>query len=340
MLALVFGGLAGCGETCAKKPEERRFSTPKSEPVEKVTMGGGPVPDPIGVSSLVTVLPELTALSPLAQATVEGVLNTLPAPCLPCEVDESSIAACLLRAPAGCENLPVLGKRAVRLAQAGASPGAVRATVTYAEPWTSPAMRGASAADGRAATAVELWIDPGFGPWVEAVARAEQLLSLGETDVDVGPVVVSVRVLPSGRGAEDPAREAARQAVVAADGLGLGLPYASCLSRTEGTLDETSLTAAASCAGLPMESWNQARSEAAKARLKTDLADAQVIGLRAAPSWRIDGYRLRGHRELASLRDLVENQHIDRRTELPAALLQAWDPGIPTPPDPAGTPTP
>lgn len=337
-LLLTLATLSGCGEGNA--PKERRFSTPVTQPAQPLTLGEGPVPEPIRAERLGQLVPEITALPPLGQASVEGVLNTHSAPCLPCEDDGSSFAACLDREPPGCENLPVLARRAARLAQAGASPGAIRATITYPEPWSPlPHLPDLPTTAPSKGTPVELWVDPGFGPWVQAVQRADELVVLGEAEAVVGPVSLRLRVLPSGSEAQQPARIAARQALAAADGLGAGLAYARCLAQAAPAIDEAALLAAAGCSGVDAGAWQQARSSTAQARVEQDIQDAQSIGLRAAPSWRVDGYRLRGHRELVSVRDAVENQHIDQRSELPTELLQPWDPGL-TPAAPEGTPTP
>ncbi len=334
-LLLLVLGLVGCGDGCARE-KQQRFSVPVGHSSQSVTVGEGPVPDPVSAARLAELIPELAPLSPLQQAVVEGVLNTQPAPCPLTLADgtrlpsDTSIASALDKGLVGCENLPVLARRAIRLAGAGASPAAVRATLTYPEPWSGvPMLIGRAQAPQAPATAVELWIDPGFGPWVEAVQRAGELQALGEVDPVVGPVEVTVRVLPTGSSAQDPARVLARVAVAAADQLDQGLPYARCLGQASGVIDEAALAAAASCAGLEVAAWQQLRTEGAEARVQQDIEDARNIGLRAAPSWRVDGYRLRGHRALVGLRDVVENQRIDRLSELPAELLQPWDPGLP-----------
>lgn len=321
--------LAACSE-----PAPRRSSVPvPTDEVRTLRMDEGPVKELVSQAELERLAPALAAGTPVQKAVVEGVLNTTVAPCLPCQEAERSIAACLREAPAGCENLPALAKRASQLALAGAGPGALRAALRYAEPWTAEPHRplrqarrplqAAQQQEAQEVLAVELWLDPGLDPWREAVQRAAEIQERAERDPHLGPLELQLRVLPSGRGGEAADRKAAQLALLRAEATGSGLPFARCLAAEPG-IDAEAIARATLCAGLPPAGADAPGEAAAAARRAEDIEAAGRIGLRAAPSWRVDGYRLRGHRDLGSIVDLIENQRLDHLAELPAPLLESW----------------
>lgn len=335
------------------RPQSRPVAPPQAAevPGAVVGVGGGPVDHPVLLAELRQAWPELAGLDAVPGLVVEGVLNLEPAPCLPCEEQDLSMARCALAPPPGCENVAELVARAARVAQAGGSPAAVKAVVTLAEPWTPTPGAGSPAWPSPGAPVqVELWVDPSRGPWREAVGRAQELVALGAADAQVGPLAVQVRLLPSWARVEDgappPGALALHQALAAADSLGQGLPFAAALAAAmpDGapTIDLAALQALAAGIGLDPASFQTALAGTAPARLRLDQQAAAEIGLRAAPSWRVDGYRLRGHRSLENLRDVVENQQLDHLAALPPALLAPWDPAQATlsPTSPAGSARP
>ena len=351
--------LAGCGRSPAPADQPAPQSRPVSAPTRSATPGAvvgladSPVPQPVTLAELVLSQPGVRVVLDAGPGGVparvlEGVLNLEPAPCQPCVDGDLSLARCALAPPPGCENLVELVDRAARVAQAGGSPRAVQAVITYGEPWTPvPGAGSPGWPDPAAPVQVELWIDPSWGLWRQAVERAGELVALGQTDPRVGPMAVQIRLFPSwtqSEGASAPVGALAmHRALAAADLLGRGLPYAQALAARPvdaGPMDAAGMEALAVQIGLDPQAWRAALAEQAPARLVRDQEAAAAIGLRASPSWRVDGYRLRGHRSLASLRDVVENQQLDHLAALPAELLAPWDPSRAASAPPALSPPP
>lgn len=344
---------AGCGPSAPNRRTRSEPAGPSS--TEPVVVGGQarPVANPVSAAELSAVFPALDGLSELPRQVAAGALNLQPAPCVPCQDDGSSLARCALALPPGCENVPGLVNRAIRLAAAGASPTAVGAVLNYNDPWVpAPALDSTAWPDAAAPVWVELWVDPAFGPWREAADRGLELVDAGSQDPELGPVSVRVGLRSQRFGGDEPAppgaTEAAR-AVAAADLQGQGLPYLLALAHAapQGVPGNQALEQAAQdTLGLDRVRWQSERlGPAVAARLAQDQAVAQEIGFRSSPSWRIDGYRLGGHRSTAALREVVENERIDRLPAVPPALLAPWEPaaappGPPLRPDPAPIPVP
>ncbi len=283
----------------------------------------GGVVAPVRQHELAAWSPEIAALAPMARAELTGSMNLVLAPCAPCMEGDVHLARCVLDAPAGCENLPELVDRMRRVAAAGGGQGALRAVATYGDAWT-PAGPGTGAGwpDPDSPVHVELWVDPGQGLWRQAAQTARDLATGSAERDHMGPLSISVRLLPTWTVREQPVREGAlplHRAVAAADRVGQGVPLLLALAAQAG--DAPDLDAAiASIPDLSGTGWTDALA-AADADLAADAADARAIGLRAAPSWRIDGYRLRGAQSLPSLMNIAENQWLDHLDTLPAALL-------------------
>ena len=335
--------LAGCPTSPDPTPQSRRISnTPPDVPSsEPVPVGGiaRPVDDPVTWQQLGATDPALAALPDLPRQVATGILNLQPAPCVPCQGDHRSLARCALELPPGCENVPGLVARAVRLAAAGASPGAVQATLTYNDRWlpvAGPTDPGWPLANGP--IQVELWVDPSFGAWRDAAGRAQQLVDEGRKDPDIGLLSVHVCQRAHWELVEKPApagSDDALRAVAAADLQGSGLPYLVALAAAapQGVPGPDALrTAAQATAGLDIARWQSDRTgPPAATRLAGDKARFSALGFSATPSWRVNGYALRGHRSLDAVRDVVENERIDSLQTLPGALLAPWSPNAKAP---------
>ncbi|MCK6507968.1 hypothetical protein L6R53_32145, partial [Myxococcota bacterium] len=235
LLALLACGRSPPAEDARPQSQPVAPPQPSSAPGAVVGVGGGPVDQPVRLAELRAAWPALADLGTVPGLVVEGVLNVEPAPCLPCQEHERSLARCALAPPTGCENVAELVARAARVAGAGGSPAAVKAVITAGEPWTPTAGAGSPAwPDPAAPVQVELWVDPSWGPWREAVGRAQALVAAGATDPRVGPMGVQVRLFASWTRDEEgvpPAGALAlHQAVAAADSLGQGLPFAAALA--------------------------------------------------------------------------------------------------------------
>ncbi len=254
--------LSACTNTPSTTPPQ---STPASpEGPLRVQMGEiGPVPNPIAPEELLAVYPDLSLLPEMPQVAVVGVLNLVSAPCEPCE---DSLAVCALRPPAGCENIPLLVGRAVEVAAQGGDPDAIRDAVTYNDDWVFD--------DTRAKTGsvdVEVWIDPASPSTPEALTRISQVSeALGDI-----PVQFHLRVLWDDEDVERPAA----LALLAAEEQSSGLAF---LRDPVGAIPD------------PVRFEERQGEDTLGERLRAEQAIARAKGVRSAPTWFVEGYRLRG----------------------------------------------
>ncbi|RME26960.1 MAG: hypothetical protein D6798_05585 [Deltaproteobacteria bacterium] len=341
---LVWAGLAACGSVGPQEPagpgpaaaapqSTRRPVEPGSAPgpddggaaPARVTIDADRpvVADPVSPEELAAWSADIAALPAEARLALTGAMNLLPGPCAPCLARDEHLARCAMEAPEGCENLPELVARMVRVARAGGGPGALRAVALVGDAWTSAGPgAGIGWPDPDSPVHVELWVDPGAGLWRQAAHTAQELVAVSAEADHMGPLSLSVRLFPTWRFRGAPVRAQAldlHRAVAAADRLGQGLPLLAALA--EQSTDPPSVDAARDALpALQGPAWAAALA-AADADLAEDTTDAEAIGLRAAPSWRVDGYRLRGAQGLQSLLHVVENQWLDHHDTLPPALL-------------------
>jgi hypothetical protein len=267
-------------------------------------------PDPASSDELTARLPELAALTELQRSIVREVVNSVPAPCEPCA--GASLGRCAADGPAdpaACAVVPQLVKRAALLAGRGEAPSRIRDASLYPDywfdlppdrtPWATPAD----------SVRVEVWLEPA-GPFL---APAVQALSKLPQD----------RVSIVMRGLVDPERPSSRALVagaMAAEAQGLALPYLQAvdawrddardaLRRGDPPFDAGTAAAIAHTMrdqGLDVAAWQAASASAAvQQRIDADQALAQRLGVRTAPSWFVQGFRLRGAQSDIALGRLI-----------------------------------
>ena len=295
-----------------------RFA-PSSKPVKTVAMGArAEQRRRPGADDLAARVPAIAALPPEQRQVVARALARATAPCEPC-APETALSVCLIEAPAGCENLPVLAARAARVVARGASEDAARDAVAYGDVWLSQARR-SSPEDP---PPVDLWtaLDSPFLPGTLQTARAVQAL----------PQRPDLRV-HVWMEAEDPARLTLARALAAADKQGLALVYADAwwrrsraeqstvdLSSVNGT-NSSVVAAAADVAGLDLSRWEADRGSAELgAALALDQVRARHLGVRAVPTWTVSGYRLRGLQSVSMFQRALSWDQTDRLAAISGA---------------------
>lgn len=248
--------LSACTNTPTPTPPQSK-PMPEDGPV-RVQMGeGSPVDNPIEPAQLLAVYPDLSLLDEMPQAAVVGVLNLVSAPCEPCA---DSLAVCALTPPVGCENVPVLVDRAAAVAAQGGDPNAIRDAVTYNDAWIPDETRAVTGS-----VDVEVWIDPSAPTTPMALARMREVTAaLGEV-----PARFHLRVLWD----EDEEDELpAALALLSAVEQSAGLAFLADPAGAEPVKDAAGLAE----------------------RLRAEQMIARSKGVRSAPTWFVEGYRLRG----------------------------------------------
>jgi hypothetical protein len=251
-----------------------------------------PFEDPAAPEELAAALPEFAALRPVEQMTFAKVLNVVPAPCVPC--DNVPLARCGIEPPAGCENIPALIARAIRMVQAHEPPEKVRAAMSYADVWLPLPER----IKDRSRLQVDVWMDPA-SPFAEPTLATVDKLQLDSVEL-------VVHYLPK---ADSPTSLALAHGAIAAEDQGQLLPFLhavedwrkgerDAIRSGQDPLADGGLEAVASLLssdGLNLSRWQADRtSPETAARVASDKELAMVAGVRAVPTWFVGGYRLRG----------------------------------------------
>jgi hypothetical protein len=231
-----------------------------------------------------------------------GAMNLVPAPCAPC--GGMTLAQCAQDPPAGCENVEQLVARAARMSLGGSDLDHVRDALSYQDDWIGPLDLGpprAGAAEPLAGLVV--WLDPLGSLTPPALETARALL-------DGHPGVLAVawrfRVDP-----DDPASLAvAAIGTTAGDRLPAWLDAAAtertALRGEDADARQAALARAAEAAGITLPSTEQQRRAEAEAVRQSTAGEA--VGVRSAPTWFVDGYRLRGAQSLPAIDDLLDRQ--------------------------------
>ncbi len=291
--------LAGCGETeDAPKPQARTIHDGEETRAAVQVPGEWETPfeDPAPLDELVASVEGFAALRPAEQQNLAQILNAVPSACLPC--DRKPLARCAVAPPKGCENVPPLVGRAVRMVTARVPPEVVRRAVSYPDVWLPIPHDRTPALDPNGAVRVEVWLDftsPFTAPTLQTIGKLP--------DKDVGLVV---RFLPD---AEQPSSKALAAGAIAAERQGKLFAFAEAAEAwragardalrdgggpfADGGVEAVGAQLVAQ--GLDLDRWEQDRASAdAAARIADDRELAGVLGVRAVPTWFVDGYRLRG----------------------------------------------
>jgi len=291
-------------------PSEQALSTPIPEGPNAVSVDLGPA---VTREALLGVLLEFETLKPNEQELAVRVLNTIEAPCPPCE--RTSIARCALSMPAGCENLPGLLARSRRLISQGSTEAALAAALTYPDDWF------ALPNDGRPVdpptggpVRLEVWLDPGSPFLGGTVTTIDQL--------DLSRSGLVFRFFPE---PGDPLAEDLSRAAIAAESQGMleaflrGLLSWRESNRPRGgrppPVDSQALASVAfdlQTKGLLLERWEaDRRSPETTQRLREDQALASRLSIRAVPTWFVNGYRMRGNQSSHAIARLIAQELLD-----------------------------
>jgi hypothetical protein len=252
-------------------------------------------------------------LPPLDQETVTLLMNTIEAPCQPCE--GRTLASCMAEMPTGCENMPVLIERSVDMLQNNASPNEVRAALTYSDVWL-PLPTDDRRVDGsETGVRIEVWIDPASAS-IRPVIDTLDGLELSQTGV-------TFRIIPLDETADSRAWSAA---AIAAENQGKLESFLRAVRvyrdeqrAQQGSMqvmlksaDIEMLAISLIDAGLDKERFDADRSSSnIFVRIDSDLVLAKEVEVRVAPSWFVDGYRLRGAQSDLAIQRVIDIQRKD-----------------------------
>ena len=268
-------------------------------------------------------------LPPLDQEAVTLLMNTIEAPCEPCA--DRTLASCMAEMPTGCENIPSLVTRTVDMLEEGASPRDIRTALTYSDAWI-PLPVDSRAVDGSAAgVRIEIWVDPSSAS-IRPVIDTLDGLDLTQTGV-------VFRIIPFDDTADSRAWSAA---AIAAEKQGKLEPFLRAVrvfrdeqrskqgsAQVVLTMADIDMLAVSLIdAGLDKDRFDTDRgSSEAFVRVDADIVLARTAGVRVAPSWFVDGYRLRGAQSARSIQHVIDVQrkdHLSGRATPPQSA-----PGLP-----------
>ena len=262
-------------------------------------------------------------LSPIDQKVITTITNTVEAPCEPCA--GQTLASCLLKMPDGCENLVELRERTLQMIHAGAPPAKIRAALVYTDSWVplpSPGDRPTDGAEG--GMPLEVWVDPA----TSSVRAVTDTLD----DLDLRGVRITFRIAPL---SDDPVHRAWAAAAIAAESQGKLEAFlrASRKWRDEQraiqgslqlalTVDDLEVIITALVAdGLDKERFLREReSPAVLQRIEQDRALSSTVGVRVAPSWFVDGYRLRGAQSAGAIQRVINLERLSYVEESASGL--------------------
>ncbi len=256
----------------------------------------------------------LSSLNPKDREALVAVFNRVPAPCGPCEGE--SMARCLVSLPPRCENLPLLAERALRMVNQRTTFPEIEKALAYGDLWVPvPTLDRPKESFGTGAVPIHVWMDPA-APSIIAVVATLDTLELRDTSLVFHflPDTSSGVSLAAARAAA-----AARQ-----QGLLEGFLRGIITVRTQAGIDgqrapltEDQLSVVAvglTDQGLDLDAWEEQRaSGVVRGIVDEDLAVGAQLGVRAAPTWFIDGYRLRGAQSVHALQGVLDRARTDRK---------------------------
>lgn len=231
----------------------------------------------------------LAELPPEAQLVALGALNLSTGPCEPCQLQGQSLGECLRGGE--CPVAAELAERAVGLAGLGWPVDRVQIRIELPDAWlptpplTAP-MVGGPTAPVQALVFIQL-DDPGI--CAEVLQRWATLSARSDGGLGVTYAVLA-------RGAED--ADALYGAVAARLGVFPAYAEARCVAgeRAEAAAARLSL---------------QAANDADRAKLAETAALASSLGVRAAPTAFVNGFRARGHQGELALARLIDAELTD-----------------------------
>ena len=283
---------------------------PRSKPRRvNVVMNPAPVAMP-GIDALAERYPEIAALSQDQRRLVAVALARADAPCAPCAgKNPQPISVCAMAQTAGCENLDPLVRRAARLAASGADGDALLSAVLYGDVWVPAAARHTVA--DQSTIPVELWLD------LSSPLLADTLSTAGA--LHGAEIQAQLWVRP----ALDPDARALgplEQAALGAESLGKLLELADCWVRAPkpasdaARAGEQELFAAIAsvCPEAPTEKWWALGASLVSAgATEVVVKDGVEHDLRSAPTWFVNGYRMRGLQSAGAIQRLIDRELAD-----------------------------
>ena len=284
--------------------------------------GADPIyPDPATLAELTTQFPATASLAPFQQDAVVGIVNSVPAPCDACP--DASLGRCAVTAPATCPNLSDLVGRVVLVLGDGGSPVKARDAVLYSDAWFPVPEDHTPLSTFTGSVDLQVFVDPAGSFLEEAVTT---LASVERADAQV-----TLRFLPS---PDEPGAADLSRGVMAAEEQGLGFAFLQATAAWRAAnrsaersgkapLGEGASVAVASGlveAGLDLERWTRDAADPSLAdRIAVDRLLAEQVGVRATPTWFVNGYRLRGAQSARALDRLVQLEK----------EVQGWKPQTP-----------
>ncbi|MCB9759307.1 MAG: DsbA family protein [Alphaproteobacteria bacterium] len=239
-----------------------------------------------------------------------AVMNGTTAACEPCWVAGESLATCLVQRREVCPEAEAQARRVVRGAAAGVDPRALQASIQFNDAWLDvPPM--ALVRRGPDAPTVRLVVAVDFASPFSADARV-----VWTTLAQRYPDGLAVEWLHAPR--EAPGAQAAARAALAADLQGRYDAMAQALfalppdTFAADVVPEAALKAAAEEAGLDVAAWTAAMDSAAvRARLDAERAAASTLGVRGTPTAFVNGYRVRGLRDIDAYARIIDLELAD-----------------------------
>jgi len=256
------------------------------------------------LTSRVLVYGELT---PLDQETMTVLTNTIEAPCKPCQ--GRTLASCLIEMPNGCENIPELLDRSVRMVSGSSTPNQIRNALTYSDVWL-PLPKDDRRVDGvQDGVRLEVWVDPSSASVRPVIDTLDSL--------DLTGVGVAFRIIPFD---ESAASRAWSAAAIAAEQQGMLEAFlrgvrnlrdeqraAQASVQVDISTDDIDVVAVSLIdEGLNKERFDADRgSSEVFVRIDSDILLAKQTELRVAPSWFVDGYRMRGAQSVLAIQKVI-----------------------------------
>jgi hypothetical protein len=222
----------------------------------------------------------------------------------------------MLLAPEGCENLPILGDRAIRLADGGLSGDDLQMALRYGDYWIDTQASGEPWPPPVPEVRVQVWVDPS-----RTLLKAvwDQLSSLRLVPEFDGRVGFGLHYFTSISEVEKDgwalAALAARKQGMETEFLQSLVDVASSIGNESEDWRAAALSQAAERAGasgLDMVLWGQDIGSAElQERLRQQEAQAVALGVRSSPTWFINGYRLRGLQSKGSIQRIISLELLD-----------------------------
>lgn len=242
-----------------------------------------------------------SALSPELQEAALVVFNNTAGPCAPCMEQGISLGDCLAQAPEGCENVPTVAKRVVALSALDRPHDAFRYQ-ELTDPWFN-LDAGDLPAQGDGPIVVRLVVDYADPFTADALAVSEALRS-AHSDVQIQVQVWSNPDRPEGK--------MAALGAYAAHAQGQFWTLHTLLLQEPTVPTRQRVLDLAEQGGLDMAAFRAALVDGpARDQLAWSQAQAQSSGVRAAPTWFVQGVRLRGTRAATEFEPLIEAARFD-----------------------------